>query len=74
MIVHFKKCNREILKSMVNSFYDQVFDDWTTSDVDYKWSPAEVNQILFRNFKTPEVAIGELKTLTPHQLYGITDE
>lgn len=72
MIVNFKKCNNEIIKSMVNSFYDQVFDDWTTPDLEYKWSPAEVNQILFRNFKTPENAIDELKSLNPHELYGIT--
>jgi chaperone BCS1 len=73
MIVHFKKCNSDILKQMVNSFYDQQFEDWTTSELDYKWSPAEVNQILFRNFKTPDVAINELKTLTPHELYGIQE-
>ena len=73
MIVNFKKCNIDIIKSMVNSFYDQVFDDWTTSDLEYKWSPAEVNQILFRNFKTPENAIDELKSLNPHELYGITN-
>jgi hypothetical protein len=73
MIVNFKKCNIDILKSMVNSFYDQVFDDWTTPDIEYKWSPAEVNQILFRNFKTPENAIEELKSLEPHELYGITN-
>lgn len=73
MIVHFKKCNTDIIKSMVNSFYDKEFDDWTTPELDYKWSPAEVNQILFRNFKTPETAIEELKTLTTAELYGISD-
>ena len=73
MIVNFKKCNIDILKSMVASFYDQVFDDWTTPELEYKWSPAEVNQILFRNFKTPENAIDELKSLKPHELYGITE-
>ena len=73
MIVNFKKCNIDILKSMVTSFYDQVFDDWTTPELEYKWSPAEVNQILFRNFKTPENAIEELKSLKPHELYGITE-
>jgi hypothetical protein len=73
MIVNFKKCNIDILKSMVTSFYDQVFDDWTEPELEYKWSPAEVNQILFRNFKTPENAIEELKSLKPHELYGITN-
>ena len=73
MIVELKKCNVVIIKEMVNSFYDRVFDDWTTPELNYKWSPAEVNQILFRNFKTPEIAIEELKILQPHELSGIRD-
>ena len=70
MIVHFRKCNRIILRQMVDSFYDQTFEDWTAEDMDYKWTPAEVNQILFRNFKDSEKAIEELKTLQPRDLYG----
>jgi SpoVK/Ycf46/Vps4 family AAA+-type ATPase len=68
MIVHFRKCNIQILKEMVNSFYDTEFEEWTLPELDYKWSPAEVNQILFRNFTTPETALEELKTLTPKDL------
>lgn len=70
MIVHFRKCNRAILREMVDSFYDRTFDDWTDETMDYKWSPAEVNQILFRNFTDPEEAIRELKTLMSKDLYG----
>lgn len=70
MIVHFKKCNHEILKEMVSSFYDKDFEDWATQELDYKWTPAEVNQILFRNFDNPEDAIEELTTLNPKDLYG----
>lgn len=70
MIVHFRKCNRSIIRQMVDSFYDQTFEDWTVDDMDYKWTPAEVNQILFRNFKEPERAIEELVTLQPRDLYG----
>ncbi len=70
MIVHFKKCNREILREMVNSFYDVEFQDWTTDELNYKWTPAEVNQILFRNFDKPEEAIKELLNLVPKDLYG----
>lgn len=70
MIIHFKKCNRDILKEMVNSFYSQEFEEWTTEELDYKWSPAEVNQILFRNFENPETAKNELITLSPKELYG----
>lgn len=71
MIIQFRKCSTDILKQMVNSFYDQQFEDWTTPDMNYKWSPAEVNQILFRNFKEPEIAIKELKETTPNQMYSI---
>jgi hypothetical protein len=70
MIIHFKKCNRVILQEMVNSFYDVDLDDWTNEELEYKWSPAEVNQILFRNFDKPDDAIEELKTLNPKELYG----
>ena len=70
MIVHFKKCNTDILKQMVNNFYDVKFDDWATEELDYRWTPAEVNQILFRNFDKPYEAIEELKTLQPKDLYG----
>jgi SpoVK/Ycf46/Vps4 family AAA+-type ATPase len=70
MIVHFRKCNREILQEMVNSFYDKELPDWTTDALNYKWSPAEVNQILFRNFKDPEKAIKELVELESRDLYG----
>ena len=70
MIVHFRKCNRTILREMVDSFYDRTFDDWTDNTLEYKWSPAEVNQILFRNFTTPEEAIRELTTLSSKDLYG----
>ena len=70
MIVHFRKCNRDILRQMVDSFYDQTFEDWTDDSMNYKWSPAEVNQILFRNFKEPTRAIEELVTLEPRDLYG----
>jgi hypothetical protein len=73
MIVHFKKCNTDILKQMVNSFYDQQFDEWTTQELEYKWSPAEVNQILFRNFKDPQSAIRELKETDPNQLLFMND-
>jgi hypothetical protein len=70
MIIHFKKCNRQILQEMVNSFYDSQLPDWTTDELEYKWSPAEVNQILFRNFDKPQDAIQELINLQPKDLYG----
>jgi hypothetical protein len=55
---------------MATSFYDREFEDWTTPELDYRWSPAEVNQIMFRNFSKPEDAIRELQTLESKDLYG----
>lgn len=68
MIIHFKKCNAEILNEMVTSFYDRNIEGLSCED--YKWSPAEVNQILFRNFEKPENAVKELNELQPKDLYG----
>lgn len=61
MIIHFKTCNRQILQEMVNAFYDKEVPLPDDETLEYKWSPAEVNQILFRNFSEPEKAILELQ-------------
>jgi hypothetical protein len=74
MIVNFKKCSIAILCEMVESFYDKkgiVLEDVA---IDGKWTPAEVNQILFRNFKSPETALYELTHLSPNELYGFKNE
>jgi DNA polymerase III delta prime subunit len=69
MIIHFKKCSLEIIREMVSSFYElepEIVDE----SLNYKWSPAEINQILFRNFKDMSKALDELRTLTSDDLYG----
>ena len=73
MIVNFKKCNREILQEMVDSFYETHHTLPEDATLDYKWSPAEVNQILFRNFGDHEQAILDLQTLTNDDLYGFVE-
>ena len=62
MIVNFKKCNLAVVQEMVRSFYDSdtIVDD---ESLNYKWSPAEVNQILFRNFGNVEAGVAELRNL-----------
>lgn len=62
MIVNFKKCNLAVVQEMVRSFYDSdtIVDD---ESLNYKWSPAEVNQILFRNFGDVEAGVAELRHL-----------
>ena len=73
MSVKFRKCNRRILREIVEGFYDltdvqhELFEN---PAMDYKWSPAEVNQILFQNFDDSSAAMDELLTLNPRDLYG----
>jgi len=69
MIIHFKKCSVKILQEMVESFYDSKIEAFS-EDLNEKWSPAEVNQILFRNFKDQASALLELTNLTSEDLYG----
>lgn len=70
MIVNFKKCSRVILSEMACSFYEKEVVIPDDPSLDFKWSPAEVNQILFRNFASPEQAVSELVSLTRQDLYG----
>jgi hypothetical protein len=70
MIVNFKKCSSAIIHEMVCSFYDINGITIDDAAVDGKWSPAEVNQILFRNFKHITSALKELEELEPNDLYG----
>jgi hypothetical protein len=74
MIINFKKCNRAVMQEMVYSFFDTETALPDDPALDGKWSPAEVNQILFRNFGNPEKAVDELVTLTREDLYGFSDE
>jgi hypothetical protein len=57
-----------VIQEMVNAFYDRtdllVEENPTLHE---KWSPAEVNQILFRNFDTPEKALQDLAAIQPLQ-------
>jgi hypothetical protein len=70
MILHFKKCSTKILREMIESFYDIAIEGDFEVTLEEKWSPAEVNQILFRNFKDLPKALLELRTLTSNELYG----
>jgi hypothetical protein len=74
MIVHFKKCSRAVVQEMAVSFYEQDLTIPDEPTLDYKWTPAEVNQILFRNFSNPQQAIDELVLRTREDLYGFENE
>jgi len=73
MILPFKKCNRAILHEMASAFYERPIAIPNDESLDYKWSPAEVNQILFRNFTDPETAVKELVGLGREDLTGIVE-
>ena len=73
MILPFKKCTRRILREMANAFYERTIEIPDDPALDFKWSPAEVNQILFRNFTDPETAVKELVTLTRETLDGFAE-
>jgi len=72
MIVHFQKCTLEVVNEMVCSFYDKEVA-LTDTSLDGKWTPAEVNQILFRNFEDSDAGIKELVELATKDLYGFQD-
>lgn len=65
MIIEFKKCSSKIVRDMIMGFYDLETLEWDHPEIDGKWSPAEVNQILFRNFEDPAHAMREILELTP---------
>lgn len=73
MIVHFKKCSLGVIREMANSFYEQEVEIPEDSSLNYKWSPAEVNQILFRNFGNPDAAVKELVSMNQEDLYGFQE-
>jgi len=77
MIVKFGKCSTDVLKQMITGFYDIPLPDhsiWNEKDIHLKWTPAEVNQILFRNFDSVTTSLDELIQLKPTTLYGFQIE
>jgi hypothetical protein len=74
MIVNFKKCSRSIVQEMADSFFEAQVALPEEAALDGKWSPAEVNQILFRNFGNPEQAVQDLVEMTQADLYGFREE
>jgi hypothetical protein len=74
MIIEFKKCSSKIVREMIMGFYDLEELEWNHPELDGKWSPAEVNQILFRNFEDPAQAMQEIINLTPGVDFGSKDQ
>lgn len=74
MIVEFKKCSIKIVKDMVVGFYGNTctlpsnVHELLQDIEEDKWTPAEVQQILFQNFDDPLSAINDLITTQPQRL------
>jgi hypothetical protein len=73
MIVNFKKCSLPVLREMIQAFYEKDIEIPEVEALAYKWTPAEVNQILFRNFDSPQQAVLELLDMKKEDLYGFTE-
>jgi hypothetical protein len=73
MIVTFKNASRAVLQEMVSAFYDRDVHLPDDETLEGKWTPAEVNQILFRNFEDPDSAVNELVSLSRQDLYGFQE-
>jgi ATPase family associated with various cellular activities (AAA) len=76
MIINFKRCSRAIVQEMVDAFYEThiALPEGEINNIDDKWSPAEVNQILFRNFENPAQAVKDLFGVDRESLYGFSSE
>jgi hypothetical protein len=64
MLIEYKLSNHKVIKDMFKSFYDENIDEDKVTEIEeYKWSPAEVSQILFKNFGNSEQALQDLISL-----------
>jgi len=70
MIIEFKKCNRAIITEMYESFYEASPNQEDINKIDeYKWTPAETSQILFKNFYDPDQALHDLINNQPETYF-----
>ena len=60
MILRFDKCSSKTIARMINHFYDEKVTKNELMFASDKFTPAEVNQILFKHQKDPDRAIEEL--------------
>lgn len=70
MVVEFKKANRKVIQDMYQSFYDESPDLKLLHQIeDYRWTPAEVSQILFKNFNEPIQSLTDLRDINPKEYF-----
>jgi len=70
MIIEFKKADRKIITEMFLSFYDKKPDPSKVELIDdYKWTPAEVSQIMFKHFNDPQQSLTDLAECDPKEYF-----
>lgn len=67
LILELGKCSHYTIKQMYESFYNKNLSDTIVFD-DLKWTPAEINCILFNNFDNPEKTIHDIQFNQPNSL------
>ena len=75
MLIEYKKCTHQMIKDMFASFFDSEPDSDLLAQIpEYHWTPAEVSQLLFKNFGDPDNAINELVNLDPIAYFKFDNE
>jgi hypothetical protein len=74
MIVQFKEATTSCLREQFINFYRELVADTPDSEFDddrlnLKWTPAEVNQIMFQNLRNPHQALKIMKTMPPQVVF-----
>jgi len=70
MFVEFKKASREVVCEMYEAIYEEEMPKELLPKLpDYTWTPAEINQLLFRNFKDPQGFIKMILEENPEDVF-----
>lgn len=70
MILEFKKANHQIISELYECFFEQPSREQSIKDIkEYEWTPAEVSQIMFKNYREPKQAIDDLIENEPHEYF-----
>jgi len=61
LMIEFTKCSHKMIRDMFNGFFDYTCSEQELAQIpENVWTPAEVSNILFKNFSTPNLAIQSL--------------
>jgi hypothetical protein len=74
MMIEFEKHNRDVLKQHIEKYYGNTLTHEQEKRLDneslhFKWTPAEVGQILFRRIQNIDLAIDDLVNEDPVKLF-----